>query len=653
MNKRMIYSAVFGALPVAGWAQTGSASQGEIVIADSYTRPIIVVGTRAPQYSRDIGQSLTQITADTLETRQTVALSDILTTTPGITSVRAGGLGSATSLFIRGASSEHTLVVIDGVRVNDPSTPAGSYDFGTLFASNVARVDVLRGADSVPWGSGAMGGVVNVTTLAPTRTLGGQMSAEAGSYGTTNLNASLTDTLGPLGVALGGGWLHSDGISAFAASEGGKERDGTDQKLLNTRATLRLSNAFSLEASGRYTRSRLSQDGFNNPTYTFGDDSEYTLSRNISGSMGAHLNLLNGNWKNTLRYTLSDTKRDTYDAQGTYDFTGVPGFEFGYHGQVQRVEYQGDARVSRVVRLAFGAEHEASQMTTAADIYGDPAATYRTAVDSAYAQAIVTPTYRLTLTGGMRYDHHRVYGGHSSFAANAVWRVIDNTTLRASYAEGFRAPSLSEIYGDGGTYTVVNPKLRPELATSMDMGIEQRVFNDRLHITLTAYQRVTKDLIQYGYAPSNACTSGYCGINLNVARARADGVEAQVAVQPIKALSLSLNATHGRSFNETTGLRLLRRPDDSLAFNVDGKIGLVKLVGTVQRVSSSFDTDSISYARVQLAGYTLVSGRVALSIGDHLELYGRIENAFDAQYQVIKHYGTYGRTFTAGVRVKL
>lgn len=592
---------------------------------------IIVTATRAEQNADQVGQSVTLIDATKLETQQTVVLADSLAMTPGVTMTRNGGVGGVTSLFIRGASSEHILVVIDGVRVNDPSSPGGAYDFGSLLAGDVSRVEILRGADSVPWGSSAIGGVVNVTTLGPTPKLSGTATAEGGSYGTSNVNAHVADTIGPIGIAVGGGWLHTNGISAFAASEGGKEADGYDQHYANARVTVRLNHNFWLDLRGRYARGNTMQDGYNTPSFSFGDDAEYAITREVSGYAALHDSFSNGRFTDTYAYSITNIHRDTFDP------TQSPSFEFGYRGQVERLEYQGEAKLNAAIRLAYGAESERSSLASPADIYGDPAAAYRTGIDSIYGQAILTPVSRLTLTGGVRYDHHRAYGGHTTFAVNGAYQLTDTTTVRASYAEGFKAPTLYQLYAPYyGT-----PTLRPETATSYDGGVEQTALAGAVRLRATYFNRHTNDLIDFDPA-----TFTY----RNISRARAEGVEFELALHPVEALVIAANYTRTHSINADTGLLLARRPQDSVNVSVDWDGKRVKLGGTIQMIGNSYD-DAAN--KVLLQSYALVGIHAAIPISKHLELYGRIDNLFDAQYQVVWHYGTLGRAAYAGLRVKL
>jgi outer membrane cobalamin receptor len=197
-----------------------------IVVADMKTPPDIVVAAGVPQYAGQIGQAVTIITRAEIEQRQTVSISDLLATTPGITVSRNGGPGGLTGVRIRGAEAEQTLTLIDGVRVNDPSSPGGGFDFGNLLAGSVERIEVLRGANSVPWGSQALGGVVNIVTSTPTEGLQGRGSVEYGSHDTVFANAGVSGGKGAVTASLTGGYLRTDGVSSAAI---GTEPDGYRQ----------------------------------------------------------------------------------------------------------------------------------------------------------------------------------------------------------------------------------------------------------------------------------------------------------------------------------------------------------------------------------------------------------------------------------------
>ncbi|MDE2043116.1 MAG: TonB-dependent receptor, partial [Alphaproteobacteria bacterium] len=261
------------------------------------------------------------------------------------------------------------------------------------------------------------------------------------------------------------------------------------------------------------------------------------------------------------------------------------------------------------------------------------------ATDSLYGQAILNPAARLTLTGGLRYDHARSFGGHVTAAANGAWVLGTDTTLRASFAQGFKAPTLYQLYAPFyGTAT-----LRPETANSFDGGIEHIISNN-IHLRATYFYRTTHNLIDFD--PASFTYS-------NIARARAHGLELEANGQVARGLILAANYTHSASINPDTGKDLARRPRDVANLSLDwvaARAQGLKFGGTLSYNGPRFD-DAANL--VPLGSYWLLGARASFPLNAHLELYGRIENALDEQYQVVKHYGTLGRAAYAGVRVKL
>ena len=193
---------------------------------------ILVTAARAAQFPEEVGQAVTVIDRDLLLQHQTVIVSDLLAQTPGVTVTRNGGVGGFTGVRIRGAEAEQTLVLIDGVRINDPSSPGGGFDFANLLADNVERIEVLRGPNSVPWGSQAIGGVVNVVSARPSFAPSLSARVEGGSFGTAQAVANASGTLGRVAASLGAGDFTTDGISQAAT---GTERDGYEHLGANGR----------------------------------------------------------------------------------------------------------------------------------------------------------------------------------------------------------------------------------------------------------------------------------------------------------------------------------------------------------------------------------------------------------------------------------
>ncbi|MFM9977781.1 MAG: TonB-dependent receptor plug domain-containing protein [Sphingomonadaceae bacterium] len=605
MSRSKTLTAALALLPAAAFAQ-----QPEIV----------VTATGVPQSIAEVGQAITVIDRATIETRQTTVLSDLLATTPGVTVSRTGGIGSVTSVRIRGAASAQTLVLIDGVRVNDPSEPAGAFDFGPVLAGFVDRIEILRGPNAVAWGSQALGGIVAITSRPPADTPALDLSAEYGDYETARATASASYGVGPISARFGGSYARTDGVSARSA---GTEADGFEQYGANGRVGVALGDAVALDLRGYYTRSK---NAFDSP-FSAGDTNDEAVARQLIGYAGLTANLFDGALAN--RIGVSHARIDRA-------YTG--GFDFEAHGTSNRAEYRGDARFGEAVRGVFGVEYEATRLRTFDAFSGTDIRT--TGIWSAYGQLLVRPLAGLNLTGGVRHDEHRTFGGKTTVGANAVFTVA-NTTLRASYGEGFKAPSLSQLFGFGGS-----TDLRPEETRSIDIGIEQRLIDNRLRASITWFDRRSRNLIV-----SNPATFQLS----NIARAEADGIEFELAARPVPALTLTANYSYVRSIDATPGganegrdLQLV--PRQHMSASVDWVRDRFTLGATILVVGDSFDNRANT---VRIDGYATADIRASVALGEQFSLFGRVENLFDAQYETVSGFGTLGRNGHVGIRLAL
>ena len=592
---------------------------------DTDAPELVVTASRVAQPASEIGQAVTVIDRAEIERRQTVVVSDLLATTPGVTVTRNGTLGALTGVRIRGAESDQTLVVIDGVRVNDPASTGGGFDFGNLLSSSVERLEVLRGPNSVPWGSQAIGGVVNITTAAPTEGIQARANAEYGYADTMFASAGVSGKSGPVSGSLTGGYLKTDGISSAAS---GTERDGYRQYGATGRLGVEFAPGIGLDLRGYFADSKVEiDDGFDPKTFVVADSLAYGTTQELYGYAGLHANFADGRFNNRVAFTIADINRDNFSQPGgDVSFIG--------RGRSERYEYQGDFRPLDQVRIVAGVERENSRFNDGVT-YAD------TSITSVYGQLIVKPLDILTVTGGVRNDDHEDFGSHTTFGANAALALRTGTTVRASYGEGFKAPTLYQLfseYGDRG--------LDPETARNFDIGIEQAFLDDRARVGVTYFNRRTRNQIDFDLG-----TFTY----QNIARAEADGVEFTLALRPVDALTLTANYsyihTENRAIGANYGKDLARRPKQTASVNADYRFAFgLSVGGTVSLVGDSFD-DAGNTTR--LDGYALASVRAEVPIDDRIALYGRVDNLTDARYQTIAGYGNYGRAAYGGVRLRL
>ena len=588
---------------------------------------IVVTASGIAQSRDEVGQAITVIDADTIEKRQTSDVVDLLATTPGIRFNRTGSTGSVAGISIRGAETTQTLVLIDGVKVNDPSGIGEGYDFGHLLTGNISRIEVLRGSNSVVHGSQAIGGVVSLMTATPAAGFAANASAEYGYSDTLNAKADISASAGRVSGGIGGAYFRTDGISS---ATGGTERDGYKNFAGNARLKIAFTDALSLDLRGYYVNADLDYDSFFGAPADSGDVAK--LDQYV-GYAGVNLGLFDGRFTSRAAVTWLRNDRNYYFVRGT-----AP--DYGYSGTNLRFEYQGVVSPVEQTKLIFGYEHERPDY----DFFGfgsrDNA---RANIDSIYALGIVRPFAGLSLTGGVRHDDHSQFGRATTFGANANYSPNDGATqFRLSYGEGFKAPSLYQLYDSFSG----NAALRPEASKSYDVGIDQSLADGRALISLTGFVRNTVNQINYDNA---TFTFG------NIDRTRAKGIEATLALRPVDPLNITASYSYIDARDRSgrpafDGKRLPRRAEHavSLSADYDWSFGLTT-GATITMVSDSFDNAANT---VRLDGYALAGVRVSLAVSERIELYGRIDNLFDADYATAFNYGTYGRAAFGGVRAR-
>jgi vitamin B12 transporter len=596
-------------------------------MADEWDDVIVVTASGFEQPRSETGQAIDIVDRERLDQLQSATIGDALQTVPGVTVATRGGLGGQTSAFLRGGNSSQTLVLIDGVRINDLTTPNGAFDFGSLMTGNIGQVEILRGPNSIIWGSQAIGGVVNIQSLAPVDDFEGRFGAEYGAADTKRMNANMAGTSGLFEGSFGGSYVDAQGISALA---GGTERDGFENFAGNGRLKLNISDAFNLDFRGYYNRATVEYDS----AFGIGANAlPVTRNRQFVGYVGANVVALDGRMQNRIAYTRTDLTRLGTDPV-LFSFNN-----FIVRGSIDRAEYHTAFDVNDALTLNAGLEYERTFASTSFE--GAAADIARNHVTSGFSQIIVHPLAGLTVTGGVRHDQYQDYGGHTTLGGNIAFTHNDGRTmLRATYGEGFRAPTLSE-----GQPPYGNPDLRPETARNFDLGFEQQILDGRARFFATYFNRRSTDLIAFSFATFQS---------ENIDRVKSTGVEAGFNLNPTEQLDIRASYTLVDAVNRSAGAnfgnRLALRPQHSGSLTVDWQTPIGLSVGSsVLLIGDSFDDASNSVA---LDGYALVGLRASLPINDRLELYGRVDNIFDVQYTVVAGYNSFGRNAAVGVRAK-
>jgi vitamin B12 transporter len=600
---------------------------------------VIVVANRAPVEASRIGNSVSILRQAEIRETQAVITSDLLATLPGVGVTRNGGPGTATAVRIRGAEADHTLVLIDGVQINDPSSPGGGFDFGNLLVGDIGRIEVLRGSQSTLYGSQAIGGVVNIVSTSPGDEPAANLLAEYGSMDSSLLKAAAGGRLDRLSARVAAAWYSTDGVSSFAD---GTEDDGFRNRTFSARLGYELTDAVDVDLRAYWADGRTDYDGFPPPDYAFGDAGDHGRTRQFVGYGGLNFALAGGAMRNRVAVQQTRIDRDLFSgAIGDVSPTG------SYEGRNRRYEYQGTWDLSQAYSAVFGVQREKSSMRgQSAPLTADAR------MDSAYLQLRGEVLPGLTLIAGDRHDDHDTFGSRHSPQLALAWAPTGSTTLRASWGEGFKAPTLYHLYSE-----YANPALQPETSTGWDAGIEQRLLDGRLSLSAIWFERRTRNLITFVSCPfplNAICSSpGHSpwGYYDNIARTEAEGLELEASFALAPTLTLGANYTRTRAIDRSPdspayGEQLLRRPRDmanaSLTWNAPYR--LTSSVA-VRYASSSDDIDFGVFPaqRVALGAYTLVDLRLAWRYSEAVEVAGRVENLLDEDYATVYQYGTTGR----------
>lgn len=609
---------------------------------------VVVTANRIEQLQSSVGDSITVIEPNEVRLSQRTMVADLLATTPGVAVSRNGGFGTVTSVRIRGAETDQTVVLIDGVKLNDPAAVGGGYDFGNLLANGNARIEILRGPQSTLWGSQAIGGVVNIVTSTPEGPLSGSISAEGGARGTAAFSAHAEAGGERFAWRIGGNYLTTDGISSFDERLGGTEKDSYRNTGFNVRGLVKISDAVSAELRSTWSKGRAEFDGFPPPAFSLADTPEYDEREELVAYAGLNVSVFDGRWSNRFGFSYTDTGRETFDQGSSVPKT------FDSAGRNERWEYQGTLTLSEHWNAVLGLESETSHLESIAPSIFDPnpiPLKNDVRLDSAYAQLSTTALETLTLTAGLRHDDHETFGDATTGRAALAWSVTPATLVRASYGEGFKAPTLYQLFSDYG-----NEALAAEKAEGWDAGVEQRIFDDALVVSATYFSRDTTNMIDFVSCFGSVdprCATRPFGFYDNVQKTTADGVELSMAAQLGERLRFtanytSLDARNAARGSANFGRALARRPKQTAnaSLSYAWPTGLTTTIA-VQHADRSFDDSANTTV---LDEYVLVDLRATYALTRSLEVFARLENAFDEEYRTAALYGSIGRGVFAGIR---
>jgi len=594
-----------------------------------------------PVEAEKVGSAYTVITGEELERRQIRHAAEALRSVPGVSVNTSSGPGTLTQLRIRGSEASHVVVFVDGVDVD--TLDRGDFDFSTLLAADIERIEVLRGPQSGVYGGNALAGVVNIVT----RKGGGaprvETSVEAGSFNTkaASANASAGSDKGYFSATAVA--RETDG---FNIADNGGEKDGSEQKAFFTRGGVALSNALRIDGMLRYQFNKTDTDNDFGNGQIF-DLAGFTNEREQRlGSITARLDLTD-NWSQKV---FANHLQD--------DFISIfPGFSpFTTEGERNHWGYQSSYSFDTPTLLA--AKHVITGLME------QKAESFQTSATTGVFERNQTGfvgEYRgeffdqLFVSGNLRRDFNDAFADVTTYRATAAYLIKESgTRLHTSYGKGIQNPGFAEQFGIFTSPAFIgNPGVLPEESLGWDVGVEQKIWADRLVLDVTYFDANLTNKIENTQIDTDAdgVPDTFTVENL-AGESKRQGVEVSLTARPAAGIVLTGSYTYTNA-ERADGLEETRRPKHAASVNasysfLEGR-GQVDL-GVIYNGATK--DELLGFTRVRLDDYSLINLAASYKLDDHVTLFGRVQNLLDAEYEEVFGYNTTPIAGYAGVRIR-
>jgi len=605
---------------------------------------IIVTATKTPTAVKEIASSFTVIGKEDIERSKAQTVEEVLRFVPGLDVVQTGGLGKTTSVYIRGANNQHTLVLVDGVEMNYPISAGRTFNFADLLADDIESIEIIRGPQSTLYGSDAMGGVINIITKKGEKGFQPKLGLEIGSHNTMKENFSLSGGTDKGQYFANISRLDSQGISMASEKLGNREDDGYENTTATTNISYDLTDKLKVKSMVRYDD--FSND-IDNGAGAGKDDINHTIEGyNLYSNVKVGHTAVENRWLHDFNIGYAKHKRDDNNDPDIDHPSNL--LRSTFKSNLLQLDWQHTITPNEYNTVIAGLEYEkekgenSSYSESSFGSYTSNISEKSITNKAIYIQDQIKIADKFYPTIGLRYDDHSKFGNETTYKVGAAYLVDKtNSKIKFSYATAFKAPSLYQLYSSYGDET-----LNPEKCKGFDIGLEQFLLNDKIFIELSYFHNDFDNLIDYNYN-----TSSY----QNVSKAKTSGVEFGVGVKAAENLQVNATYTYTDTEDKDKQQELLRRAKNKfniiLNYQCTLKLNLnldLKYVG--QRKMNDY---SVSPSVViTKGGYGLVDFVVAYKINTAFEVFAKVLNVFARDYEEVDGYGALGRTFWGGVKAE-
>ncbi len=600
---------------------------------------VTVSATRLPTPVRQVGSSVTVITAEDIARDQRRTLPDALATVPGANVVQTGGPGGQTSVFLRGTNANHVKVLIDGVPVNDPATPNGAFDFGHVPTGDIARIEVLRGPQSGLYGADALGGVISITTKAGKGPPKAELQVEGGSFGTFNQSAQVSGGDDRFDYFFSAAHLRTEAVRVTPSDlvpPGQRINDDFyDNWAFATRLGFAVTDNFRINVTGRYSDALLkfTADG----GWPSAPDIARSQTRNqrfVTRAEGVWT-LWDGRITNTFGVGYANEDRRNTGSDSAFG----PGSVSEFLGERTIYDWRTAFAVTPEHTLIAGFQHERER-------FDDSSLTASSANNAGFIEWQGKIAERLAFAANIRHDDNEDFGGHTTWRIAPTFTLPHTETrLKASVGTAFKAPTLSQRFSDSrpAFNFYGNPDLKPEKSTGYDIGFEQPFAGEKVVVGATWFHNDIEDLIN-----TNASFTSYA----NVGKATTRGVEAFAAVALTETVDLRADYTFTLARDDEARQELLRRPRHKASFTARWQAtDKLRLSATALYIGAFVDGNrDFSVPRLRTSGYATVNLAADYQATDATVVFARVDNLFDRRYESPTGFQRPGLGVYAGVR---
>ena len=588
--------------------------QAQVIDDTSKPDEIIVKSTRSNSNVYQLGSSVEIISAEEIKKNSFNFVSEALQTSSGVYVSQTGSFGGTATVRIRGASSDQTLVLIDGVPISDPSSPGGGYDFSSLLTSNIDRIEILKGSQSTLWGSDAIGGVINIVTFENASIPNIHLNTEIGSFNTEKIGTDFNIANEHNSLFLSYDSYKSDGISKADKRDGNIEKDGIGSRsyLLKTNH-----NIFNSEISSNinYRESDVDYDGYGFATGVT-DSDENTKGRQLNWSLLLRKAFLDDQLVNSILFGESEIDRKYY----TNNIEN-----FSAKGERKFIRYVGNYSLNDNNSFTFGFENE--EVTTSG-------VDFDTRSIFLLYETLISKNFGFSL--GLRGDDRNNLASQETPKITAFYNLNDEWRLRANWGEGFKLPTIfqSTFFCCGAEKP--NENLLPETSEGYEIGIDYKSNENFNKIGVTFFDQDISNMIDFSFS-----IGGY----ENIKKVYSKGVEVNFVSQLKDNITISGSFTKLDSENEF-GSRLSRLPEEKGNLNIDFSLGLKNNF----YISLFYNGDEVD-PRGEVSDWFRSDLNFSRNISDKAKIYFKVKNIFDEEYQDIYGYGTEERSFSIGINL--